>query len=1192
MATMSLRSIALGCCICLATLTGEVLARDKDHARNTAECNQQVSSQKDLTHRSLEAAYLECRSIDRERQSSRYALTSGRLDAALVHLKNKEAIPAQLVKEIFADQIAIRAYPANEFNRGYRSEIQDKFARFSQQWKKESNPNWAAVAEQCAKIQNELRTLQEEHRAALAQHLSLTGKLSGKDAVQGQPSSQEFATQSRNRRDALQQNEQQKKQQHMQQLSTLNCLDQDPVVASVSESRADARTETLHAKSDAQPPLKGDLQTLGYYLSRPKGSTVSVLKEGQILIYGAGLENDHWEAQAFQSKQLSSHAQAASNSSQALPTQVWDPQRRGWHHLPGAPECPLGERSLHTSTELTSGQMLIAGGVCLRASGSGLGADVGAHTLVSILDVKYKKWRKGYALQHPRAYHSALRLSDGKVLMIGGQSVTPSDFGVTNKVLNSVELLDETASQAFPPLMQARAKHSSSQASDGSIYVTGGFDDQGSALDAAEVLHLPTRTWRALPSMRVARYAHTSTVLADGRLMVIGGWGSNGQALASVEIFNPATGAWLAGPEFPLPVHGHSAALLSDGQLLVAGGAWLGNTDTDQPWAWVWDGKSVQWTTAARSALNNRDNVSTAFTLMPDGAGGVLIFAQKNILRWTPTAAKPNTKPDTKPDTKPRWRLRPSVSPMADGRSLWIGMEFGNPGTRPPVSFIFDPKTQAWTNAGRLNRLSWARESNLLLPSKEVMHVGMQAEAMQCELWNPQTQVWSDCGFARTQYPSSQPPELGVLPDGRVVAITNLHESFVYDAENKEWTAWQSKWNPEVIQYGIVIRSDKPLLQVYDEEQQQWIALNGVGTQFWMRGTGNDGVRMLWDEASRSWPYIFGSNKVIGRNAQFLANGCVLSTQPLTIFNPSSGKAALIDDSTLADIPPFGTLHVFKNGQFVVVDQEVREENKGGAYFFGQASCDGIGRIAPERSAYPASLIQDVIGEAAVAASSGNDTDKLAGQDQDPIAKQAAQQRLQVWGKQYGMLALALLIVGLLWMISRRRKLSTVSIKTSKSFRVFIYTLLGLYAFFVLSRSLEAPPRDPWFSCESEPSACINQRTGLLTNTGAGPSEIPCEIVGIWNYRRDTVQRRIEFKDDGRYTMESMPGSYDSGKLYTGHWARQGEVMAWRHEQGSTEMEFNRIHFFKPEHFSLAEGDGTMSHFELVRLTDSQQCQP
>lgn len=1180
MATMSLRSIALGCCICLATLTGDVLARDKDHARNTAECNQQVSSQKDQSHRSLEAAYLECRSIDRERQSSRYALTSNRLDAALEHLKNKEALPEQLLQEIFADQIAIRAYPTNDFSRGYRSEIQDKFARFSQQWKKESHPNWAVVAEQCAKIQNELRALLEEHRAALAQHLSLAGKSGGKDAVHGQSSSQEFSSQSRKRLELIKQNK--------QQLRTLNCLAQDPVVASVSESRADARTETQHAESDAQPPLKGDLQTLGYYLSRPKGSTVSVLQDGQLLIYGAGLENDHWEAQAFQSKQLSAYAQAASNRSQALPTQVWDPQRRGWHHLPGAPECPLGERSLHTSTELTSGEILIAGGICLRASGNGLGSDARAHALVSILDVKYKKWHKGYALQHPRAYHSALRLSDGKVLLIGGQSVAPSDLAAARKVLNSVELLDETASQAFPPLLQARAKHSSSQASDGSIYVAGGFDDQGRALDSAEVLHLPTRTWRALPSMRVARYAHTSTVLADGRLMVIGGWGANGQALASVEIFNPATGVWLAGPEFPLPVHGHSAALLSDGQMLVAGGAWLGNSDTDQPWAWVWDGKSEQWTTAARSALNNRDYVSTAFTLTPDGAGGVLIFSQKNILRWMPTTAKP----ETKLNTKPRWRLRPSVSPMADGRSLWIGMEFGNPGTRPPVSFIFDPKTQGWTNAGRLNRLSWARESNLLLPSKEVMHVGMQAEAMQCELWNPQTQVWSDCGFARTQYPSSQPPELGLLPDGRAVAITNLHESFVYDAKTKEWSAWHSRWNPEVIQYGIVIRSEKPLFQVYDDEQHEWIALNRVGTQFWMRGTGNDGVRMLWDEASRSWPYIFGSNKVIGRNAQFLADGCVLSTQPLAIFNPRTGKAALIEDSTLADIPSFGTLQVFKNAQFVVVDQELREENKGDAYFFGQASCDGIGRILPERSAYPAKLIQDVMSDAAVEASAGTDTEQLASQDQDSTAKQAAVQRLQIWGKHYGMLALALLVVGLLWMISRKRKLSAVRLNTSKPLRILIYTLLGLYAFFVLSRRLETPPQAPWSGCESEPSACINQRTGLITNTMAGPSEIPCEIVGIWNYRKDTVQRRIEFKDDGSYTMESVPGSYDSGKVYTGHWARQGEVMAWRHDQGSTEMEFNRILLFKPEHFTLAEGDGTMTHFELVRLTDSQQCQP
>jgi N-acetylneuraminic acid mutarotase len=72
-----------------------------------------------------------------------------------------------------------------------------------------------------------------------------------------------------------------------------------------------------------------------------------------------------------------------------------------------------------------------------------------------------------------------------------------------------------------------------------------------------------------LPLTEVAAAAH------DGRIWVAGGLDAGGQAVDRVSIFDPSTDTWVAGPRLPEPIH-HSA-LVSDGDALWLIGGYVGN---------------------------------------------------------------------------------------------------------------------------------------------------------------------------------------------------------------------------------------------------------------------------------------------------------------------------------------------------------------------------------------------------------------------------------------------------------------------------------------------------------------------------------------------------------------------------------------------------------------------------------------
>lgn len=87
--------------------------------------------------------------------------------------------------------------------------------------------------------------------------------------------------------------------------------------------------------------------------------------------------------------------------------------------------------------------------------------------------------------------------------------------------------------------------------------------------------------------------------LFDERIWVVGGFDGDGRALDTVQVYDPADDSWSAGPPLPVTVH-HAAVVASDDSLLVVGGfAGSGfGEPTDSVWRLLPD--AADWTAGPR----------------------------------------------------------------------------------------------------------------------------------------------------------------------------------------------------------------------------------------------------------------------------------------------------------------------------------------------------------------------------------------------------------------------------------------------------------------------------------------------------------------------------------------------------------------------------------------------------------------
>jgi hypothetical protein len=303
---------------------------------------------------------------------------------------------------------------------------------------------------------------------------------------------------------------------------------------------SDKHIEIYNNQNKVWTILSGSYKDLHY------GSTSTLLQNGEVLITGLG--ND-------------------SNSEDSQYGQLYNYMNSSWRKTNNLVNH---KRINHTATLLNNGNLLVTGG----------GHDVyePSHTTSEIYSLSTNSWTTSGPMENGRAYHTATLLDDGSVLVTGGGSIGREGFNP----INTSEVFNQFTSiwTDMRYMNSARVGHSATKLPNGKVLVVGGYEKYGSnlynpPLSSAEIYDPQANSWTKVSNMNNARAFHTATLI-EGKVLIAGGIGDN-QAnriyLNSVEIYDPETNKWTSKSAMNATRYVHTSLSISNKEILVVGGS-------------------------------------------------------------------------------------------------------------------------------------------------------------------------------------------------------------------------------------------------------------------------------------------------------------------------------------------------------------------------------------------------------------------------------------------------------------------------------------------------------------------------------------------------------------------------------------------------------------------------------------------
>jgi len=237
----------------------------------------------------------------------------------------------------------------------------------------------------------------------------------------------------------------------------------------------------------------------------------------------------------------------------------------------------------HTATLLDDGRVLIAGGIRRLGTVEDVlsTAEIfdpvsGRHQLV----VNQKGEALKMAAPSGRAFHTATRLRDGRVLLAGGVGLVEGQ----RSTLQSAELFDPYTNTfgTISVMGSGRAHHTATMLATGEVLVTGGASYNSGVISTyfnnAIIYRPDTNAWEPVGSnMSVARAFHQAVLLDpskyNGNVVVIGGENADGPH-NTIDIYNAQANQFYSNVNVTMDKNrSHLCAVrLANGEVMVAGG--------------------------------------------------------------------------------------------------------------------------------------------------------------------------------------------------------------------------------------------------------------------------------------------------------------------------------------------------------------------------------------------------------------------------------------------------------------------------------------------------------------------------------------------------------------------------------------------------------------------------------------------
>ncbi len=251
-------------------------------------------------------------------------------------------------------------------------------------------------------------------------------------------------------------------------------------------------------------------------------------------------------------------------------TGVWRTTRRP--ELGGGPLTMSTVRSSHGAVKLKDGRVLIVGG----------GGVSGSLAQCEIFDPATETFTPTGSLNLPREGRNSVLLSDGRVMVIAGRSsaapcCTVASTEIYNPATGTWSPAAPVPTSGLGTISPGYTNQAIAVLPDGKVLMTGGYDGYSFNTASAVLRYDPgADAWQVMSPMLTARNQHTATLLSDGRVLIVAGRvASSIGSFFSTELYNPLTlpsGLSSSGNPLADSRADHTATLLPSGKVLIAGG--------------------------------------------------------------------------------------------------------------------------------------------------------------------------------------------------------------------------------------------------------------------------------------------------------------------------------------------------------------------------------------------------------------------------------------------------------------------------------------------------------------------------------------------------------------------------------------------------------------------------------------------